>query len=64
MKSSWPNLHEIQDKGPMSRDRTGAGASVKLSCSQPMDPWTEWQHTHMLLPISMEPWTMTKKALH
>ena len=29
-----------------------------------MDPWTEWQHTYKLPPMSMEPWAATKKALH
>ena len=27
-------------------------------------PWTERQHTPILPPMSMEPWTATKKALH
>ena len=29
-----------------------------------MDPWTERQHTRMLPPMSMDPWDVSKKALH
>ena len=41
-----------------------AHASVKLSWSQPLDQWTERQHTCMLPPMSMEPCAATKNALH
>ena len=35
---------------------------VKLSWSQPMDSWTEEQHTRMLLSMSLEPCAVTKKV--
>ena len=43
------------DKLPLGRDpdrsQRHRHSSVKLSWSQPMDPWTERQHTRMLPPI-------------
>ena len=32
---------------------------MKISWSQPMDPWTERQHTRMLQPMCMEPWALS-----
>ena len=68
VKNSRPSLRETRDKRPLARnpDRSWCHrrTSVKFSWSQPMDPWTELQHTHMLPPMSMEPWAATKKALH
>ena len=66
------NPCETRDKRPLGRDldrsRCHLHTSVQLSWSQPMDPWTERQHTCMLprvLPLmSMEPLAATKKALH
>ena len=59
------NQRETRDKQPLDRDLDRSwchrNTSVKLSWSQPMNPWTEWQHTRMLLPNSMESWAVTKK---
>ena len=67
MKSPRPSLRETRDKRPLGRDPDRSWChchtSAKLSLSQPMDPWTEWQHTRML-PMSMETWAATKKSLH
>ena len=43
---------------------TRTGADVKATLVKSLiGPWTEWQQTHKLLPMSMEPWAATKKAL-
>ena len=68
MKSSRPSLLETRDKQLLRRDPDRrwyhCHTSVKLSWSQLMDPWTEWQHTHMLQPMSIESWAATKKVLN
>ena len=49
VKSSRPSLCETRDKRPLGRDPDKSlshrHTSVKLSWSQPMDPWTERQQT-------------------
>ena len=62
MRARWKvfglayNRHNTQDKRLLGRDLDRSWChrytSVKLSWSHPMDPWTEWQHTHMLPPMS------------
>ena len=68
MKSSRPSLRETRDKRPLDRDpdrsRCHRHTSVKLSWSQSMHPWTEWQHTHMLSLMSMGHWLRPKKLYH
>jgi hypothetical protein len=82
VKSSQPSLHETRDKWPLGRDPDRSWChfhtNVKLSWLQPMDPWTERQHTlvccnshlyadaHtcMLLSMLLELWAADKKALH
>ena len=57
VKSSRPSSRETRDKQPLGRDRDRSWyhrASVKFSWSQPMDPWTERQHTRMLPSMSLE----------
>ena len=62
------NRRETRDKWPFGRDPDRgwcySHTSEKFSWLQPMDPWTERQHTRKLLPISMEPWAVTKEVLH
>ena len=62
------NRRETWDKRSLDRnlDRSWCHrhTSVKLSWSQPMDPWSERQNTRMQPLMSMEPWAATKKALH
>ena len=61
------NRHETRDKRPLGRDSRSwchNHTSVKLSYSQPMDPWTERRNTRMLPKMCMEPWAATKQALH
>ena len=57
---------ETQDKRPLGREQDRSWChrhtSVKLSWSQPMNLWTERQHTHTLLPMSMEPWAAAKQS--
>ena len=71
MKSSWPSLHQTWDKRPLDRESDKSWchrhtmSMIKLFWSQPMYPWTKQQHTSMLPPpMSTEPWTATKTALH
>ena len=65
LKSFRPSLHETRDKYPLSRDQDrNCYHRVKLSSSQPLAPWIERQHTHMVPPMSMEPLAATKKAFH
>ena len=68
VKSSRPSLRDTRDKRPLGRDPDRSWChcyvSAKLSWSQAMHPWTERQHTHMLLLMSMDPWAETKKPLH
>ena len=70
VKSSRPipyNRCKTRDKRPLVKDLDRSWCHyhtpVKLSGSQLMDSWTERQHARMLRPMSMEPWTATKKAL-
>ena len=53
------NWRETQVKRPLGRKPDSRWShrqtSVKLSWSQPVDPWTEQQHTCMLPPMSIEP---------
>ena len=64
VKSSRPCLRETRDKRPLGKDQEKSWChrhtSVKLSWSQPMDPWSEQQHTRMLPPMLMEPCAATK----
>ena len=59
---------KLRRSGHLVRDPDGSWChrhtTVKLSWSQPMDPWTEWKHTRVLPSMSMEPSAATKKALH
>ena len=68
VESCQPNLCETRDKRRLGRepDRNWCHCHtcVKLIWLHPMDPWTEWGHTHMLLLMSMGQWAVTKKALH
>ena len=68
MKSSRPSLRETRDKRSLGRDPDRSWChrhtSVKVSWSQSMGPWSEWQHTRMLPPMFMEPWATAKKPLH
>ena len=64
------NQHETQNKQtlwPLGRDLDRSWChrhtSVKHSRLQPMDPWTEQQHSHMMLSIAMSSWAAIKKAL-
>ena len=58
------NQSETRNKQLLGRDPDRSWChchiSVQLSWSQPMDPWTEWQHI-LMPPISMEWWALTKK---
>jgi hypothetical protein len=48
---------ETRNKQRWVGTQTGAGVTAP-------DPWSEWQHTHMLPLLSLEQWAETTKALH
>ena len=56
---------ELRTSGHWVGTRTGADlTSKKIFLSQPMAPWTSVAAYKCAVPQSMDPWAVTKKALH